>query len=242
MIKIGIKPFNEQKIIAELIKKSLNSKFEIVISEPIPQGNFENLKDGTINLTIDYLGTLYNAVFNLEEMVPWNKELMIDKIKKLLDEQNIEIINFLGFSNDFVFVSKNYYSKNLEDLKDIANNLNFGCPLPFIERKDGLPLLKKYYDLNFKEIIPLTVDKIYEALIEDEVQIITGFKTDAKIEKYNLFLICDNKKIMPPYDALILGKDLDEEIKEKLKTIKIDEKEIRHLNLLYELGEFKIEI
>ncbi|MBC7194101.1 MAG: osmoprotection protein (proX) [Caldisericia bacterium] len=240
MIKIGIKPFNEQKIIADLIKKRLEYDCEIVVSEPIPQGNFNNLINGKVNLTIDYLGTLYNSVFNLEEILPWDKDLMLNRVKRLLEEKNIEILNFLGFSNDFVFVSKNYYVENLESLKNISNNLIFGCPKPFIERKDGLPLLKKYYNLNFREVIPISVDKIYEALIEDKVQIITGFKTDAKIEKYSLYIINDNKKIMPPYDALILGKNLNEEIKEKLKDFKINEKEMRHLNLLFELGELKI--
>lgn len=242
MIRFGIKPFNEQKIIANLIKRELKVEFEIVVSDPIPQGNFLNLKDDKINLAVDYLGTLYNAVFNYEEIIPWNKNLMIEKVKKGLKEFDIDIISFLGFSNDFVFISKEYICDNFEELCKKSQNLKLGCPPPFIERKDGIPLLSKFYDLNFKEIVPLNVQQIYEALLDDKVQVIIGFKTDSKIEKYNLYLILENKNILPPYDAILIGKNLEENVKKKLSNFKLDENEIRHLNYLFEKGEINLEI
>lgn len=242
MIRFGIKPFNEQKIIANLIKKELKVEFEIVVSDPIPQGNFLNMKDGKIHLAVDYLGTLYNAVFNYEEIIPWKKDLMLKRVKEGLKEFDIEIISFLGFSNDFVFISKEYICDNFEELCKKSQNLKLGCPPPFIERKDGIPLLRKFYDLNFNEIIPLNVQQIYEALLDDKVQVIIGFKTDSKIEEYNLYLILENKNILPPYDAILIGKNLEENLKKKLINFKLDENEIRHLNYLLEKGEINLEI
>lgn len=240
MIRYGIKPFNEQKIVASLIKKHLNTEFEIVISDPIPEGNFLNLKEGKINLALDYLGTLYNAVFKFEDMIPWNKDKMIDKVNEGLKEYGIEIINFVGFSNDFVFLSKDYICKNLEELCDKSFDLKLGCPPPFIKRNDGIPLLSKYYNLNFKEIIPIDVKEIYEALLDNKIQVITGFKTDSKIKKYNLKIIDENKNILPPYDAILIGKDLDINIKEKLKSFKLNEDEIRNYNYLLEINQFNL--
>ncbi|MCX8095121.1 MAG: hypothetical protein N3D74_02900 [Caldisericia bacterium] len=242
MIKFGIKPFNEQKIIASLLKKYIDDDVIVLISDPIPQGNFINLKEGKIDLAVDYLGTLYNAVFNFEEKIPWDKKFMIERVSEALNEFGIEIINFLGFSNDFVFVSKEYLCNNLEELSKISCNFVLGCPPPFIERKDGIPILKKYYSLQFKNIIPINVNEIYESLLDNRVDIITGFKTDSKIEKYDLFIINDNRNILPPYDAILIGKNIEYSLKNKLTTFKLSDREIRHYNYLFDNGELKIDI
>ncbi len=241
IIRIGAKPFNEQRILANLIGEFLGEKFEIVVSEPIPEGNFLNLKDGKIHLCVDYLGSLYNTSLKLEPLEIWNKELMLQKLVEKLNSLQINFVSFLGFSNDFVFLSKTFLAKNLEDLSKISKDLILSCPPPFIERKDGISLIKNRYKIEFKEIVPLNVDKMYDYLMDNRVNLITGFKTDSKIEKFNLYIIEDNLKAFPPYDALILSKNLDKEKIEKLKNFKINENEIRHLNYLMDFENKTLE-
>ena len=78
--------------------------------------------------------------------------------------------------------------------------LTAGFPSEFIERADGYKELKQYYnlDLNTKE---MEISLMYQALVNDRVDLISGFSTDGKIKAYDLRWLRDDKNYFPPYYA-----------------------------------------
>ena len=46
---------------------------------------------------------------------------------------------------------------------------------------------------------------MYEAIVADEVQVISAYSTDGRIAAYNLRLLEDDREAIPPYDAIVLA-------------------------------------
>lgn len=101
----------------------------------------------------------------------------------------------IGFSVLFllviVFVTWGSRSKNV---------LKAGFPSEFIYREDGFIGLKKAYDLDL-ETTELDAGLMYQAVKNEEVDIVGGYTTDGRIRAYNLKILTDDKNYFPPYFA-----------------------------------------
>lgn len=71
----------------------------------------------------------------------------------------------------------------------------------FHERDDGYDELSEVYGFNFKNNAVLDPDLMYQAVNDGEVDVITAFKTEPKIDEYDLTVLEDDKNFFPPYDA-----------------------------------------
>ena len=80
----------------------------------------------------------------------------------------------------------------------------------FIERSDGLRGLLSAYHLDF-EIVELEIGLMYQALHNENVDVIGGFSTDGRILLYDLMILEDDRQYFPPYHAapLILQETLE---------------------------------
>jgi len=239
-IVIGAKPFNEQKILAHILGKLFERAgfdYEVRVSEPRLEANLEALEKGEINVYVEYTGTAYNALLKLPPMKEWYPEKVFNAVVEGFREREIQIFARLGFRNDFALaVRKDFAKKNsletISDLAKISKNLVFACPGPYIERPDGLPRLKEVYDLEFREIKPLMPPQMYEAISKGEVDVITAFTTDARVEVFNLKTLNDDRKALPPYEAILIGRELPEKVEEALRLLegKITVEMMRELN------------
>lgn len=241
-IVIGAKPFNEQKILVNIIAKLLekeNYESDIKISEPVLEANYNSLKNKEIDFYIEYSGTIYNALFNLPVMEKWNNDLVIEKVSDRLKKDNLLLLTNLDYESGFVITSKNKV-EDIDTISKLSKNsekYKFSCPKPYITRKDGLPALNKVYNLKFKDTIPYQPDEMYKALLNDEVDFITGFTTDSRVIEHDLFLLKDDKNALPPYEAIIISRnDLPDKAKEILINLKgkINNEIIRKLNYKFD--------
>ena len=73
----------------------------------------------------------------------------------------------------------------------------------FMNREDGWPGLKQTYGLKLPAV-ELEIALMYEALKNDEVDLIAGFTTDGRIQAYDLAVLEDDKSYFPPYFAVPL--------------------------------------
>ena len=78
--------------------------------------------------------------------------------------------------------------------------LQAGFPPEFIGRKDGLPALKKTYNLRISSVM-LSSPLMYKALADGRVDVISGYSTDGRIKAYDLKILKDDKNSFPPYEA-----------------------------------------
>ncbi|EHR78391.1 Osmoprotection protein (proX) [Thermococcus litoralis DSM 5473] len=234
-VVVGAKPFNEQRILAHIIGKLLEREgfeYEVRVSEPRLEANLEALERGEINLYVEYTGTAYNALLKLPPMETWDEERVFEAVREGFKGKGIEVVARLGFRNDFALAVKREGLRTISDLAGISKSLTFACPAPYIERPDGLPRLREVYGLEFREIKPLMPPEMYEAISKGEVDVITAFTTDARVDAFKLALLEDDKKALPPYEAIVIAGELPEGAAKVLKALegKISTETMRRLN------------
>lgn len=177
--------------------------------------------NGEIDLYVEYSGTAYNALLNLPALENWDTETLYNIICTQLAQQNVHVIARLGYSNGFVLAMKEVY-KNIHTISELVNyaeDLIFSCPEPYVTRADGLPSLNRIYQLGFRDIKKLMPDPMYQALLAGEVDVMTAFLTDSRIEKYQLHILDDDKQALPPYEALILAGPLPETMQQAVQSL-----------------------
>jgi osmoprotectant transport system permease protein len=108
-------------------------------------------------------------------------------------------------------------------------------PTEFMERADGYRAMSQIYDLEL-ETTEMDVGLMYQALKEGQVDLISGFSTDGRIQAFDLQVLEDDKHYFPPYEAapLINGETLRRhpEISEALNLVsgKISNFEMAQMN------------
>ncbi len=75
-----------------------------------------------------------------------------------------------------------------------------GLPTGFLSRQDGFQGLKNLYNLDL-DVVEMQPGLMYDAIKNEEVDIVAGFSTDGRIEAFDLVVLEDDKKYFPPYYA-----------------------------------------
>ena len=79
--------------------------------------------------------------------------------------------------------------------------LKVGFTSEFTERPDGYPGLRTRYGLTFGDVREMDPGLMYSAITEHEVDAISGFATDGRIEAFRLVTLDDDLQFFPPYHA-----------------------------------------
>ncbi|HEU5433893.1 MAG TPA: glycine betaine ABC transporter substrate-binding protein [Thermomicrobiales bacterium] len=100
-------------------------------------------------------------------------------------------------------VKKDFAAKNnlvtISDLAKIAGNLTIVAPSDFVERPDGLKGLEDTYSMKFGNVLSVEPGIRYQALENDQAQVVLAFGTDGQVSGMNLALLKDDKGLWPPY-------------------------------------------
>ncbi len=75
-----------------------------------------------------------------------------------------------------------------------------GFPSEFIERGDGYAGLRERYNLDL-DVREMEIGLMYQAVKNGDVDVISGFSTDGRIEAFDLILLEDDQNYFPPYHA-----------------------------------------
>lgn len=244
-IVIGSKNFTEQLILGNVLDILIEDKTDINVETKLNLGGtqiaFEALKAGGIDLYVEYTGTAYVNLLNIND-----GETNPDKVYNFVEERfkkelGLQFLEPLGFNNTYAIattkeISEKYKLKKVSDLNGISQDLLMSPTIEFANREDGLLGLQKVYDLNFKKISPVDGALRYTALINKESDLIDAFTTDGLIDKFDLTILEDDKQFFPPYYAapLIRIDTLEKypELKEVLNLLagRITDKKMRALN------------
>src|SRR5262249_24565308 len=82
-----------------------------------------------------------------------------------------------------------------------------GFGYEFLQRADGWPGLSQKYGLTFAAP-PRAMDLslIYRALAQKQVDLVAGDATSGLIAAYDRFMLQDNRRHFPPYDAVPVAR------------------------------------
>lgn len=84
-----------------------------------------------------------------------------------------------------------------------AGDYIISAPADFPEREDGLVGLVRVYGEGFNdiEVLPVAPGLKYQALLDDQAQVVLAFGTDGQISGYDLVLLEDDRGLWPPYNV-----------------------------------------
>jgi len=212
-IIIGTKDFTEQYILGNILALYIEANTDIsttVIRDLSSDVIFAGLRTGVVDLYVEYTGTIYSNYFAFAYTTAPEE---VFHITSGLIAENYGLFMFkpLGFNNAYELVIQRSiaYSHNIRTISDLAaisQDLVMGASPEFIRRSDGLPNLKRLYELEFKEEVLVDHMDRYRAISENEIQVTEVFTTDGALLSYNLFVLEDDKNFFPPYQGVLLTR------------------------------------
>jgi osmoprotectant transport system permease protein len=237
-LKVGSKRFTESYILGEIVLKAAGGG-----EHRQGLGNtgivFNALKSGSIDLYPEYTGTIAKEILKLEG------DADLAAINRGLVPLGFAASVPLGFHNGYALAMREERAKALgiRTLRDLAKHpeLKLGLSQEFIGRKDGWPGLKGAYQLPFETPQGLDHGLAYEAIAAGKIDVMDIYTTDAKISRYKLVALEDDRKYFPRYDAVLMHRaDLPKRHPEawaKLQKLqgRIDEATMIRLNAAAEL-------
>ncbi|MBI4292233.1 MAG: ABC transporter permease subunit [Betaproteobacteria bacterium] len=200
---IGSKRFTESYILGEIVRLAVEGTAAAVHKPGL--GNtgivFAALKAGSIDLYPEYTGTIAREILGMEA-VP-----SIDELNRALARQSLGVAVPLGFNNGYALGMREDLAARLgiRRISELARHpqLKFGLSQEFINRADGWPGLARKYALAHA---PLGLDHglAYEAIAAGKIEVMDLYTTDAKIGRYGLRVLEDDRGYFPRYDALLI--------------------------------------
>jgi len=200
VLRVGSKRFTESYILAEVVTQTAAPHARTEHRQGL--GNtaivLEALKNGSIDVYPEYVGTID------QEILKHDKPASLEQIGRELAPMGLGIAIPLGFNNTYALAVRGD-TAGVRTLSDLATRgqLQFGLSHEFIGRADGWPGLRQRYKLP-QEPRGLDHGIAYEALAQRQVDVIDIYSTDAKIGRYKLTVLEDDKAYFPRYDAVLL--------------------------------------
>lgn len=210
VITIGSMDFSEQETLSYMIKYLIEENTDIKVNQKLSLGSssivFEAIKSNSIDMYVDYTGTLYGSFLKHKPITNAKKVYDISK-KELKSKYNLNVLDDLNFNNTYTLAvsrktSEEYNLHTISDLSTISNKLVFSPTLTFMERQDCYLGLKKAYPLNFRKVIAIDGAPRYTALANGESDVVDAFSTDGLIKKFDLVVLEDDKNFFLPYQAV----------------------------------------
>jgi osmoprotectant transport system substrate-binding protein len=87
----------------------------------------------------------------------------------------------------------------ISELAAVSGDLTLVAPVDFVDRPDGLQGLEDFYAMSFGDVLSVAPGIRYQALEEDQAQVVLAFGTDGQVSGMDLVLLEDDKGLWPPY-------------------------------------------
>jgi osmoprotectant transport system permease protein len=205
-LRIGSKRFTESYILADIAVSVALAAGEADVSHEEGLGGtaivFRALEEGSIDAYPEYTGTLAEAILH----APASSDL--PTLRQALAPRGIEISDPLGFDNTYALavsgaLAAQRHFTNLSDLAG-ARDLRLGLSPEFLGRSDGFPALAARYGLSTASVQAMDHGLAYEAIARGSIDVADAYSTDAKIARYGLTLLADDRHFFPSYQAVYL--------------------------------------
>lgn len=208
-LRIASKNFTEQFILGELVAQLIETRTELAVERRFGLGGtmiaHGALSRGEVDVYVEYTGTALTAILQRDVVTDPDSALRIVR-KAYCDRFDAEWLQPFGFNNTYALAvrfadASEFGWGNISDLSSRASQLRAGFPSEFMERPDGYPHLRRVYGFSFGTVVDVDPAIMYEAVAKAELDVISAFATDGRIEAYDLVLLTDDAHAFPPYYA-----------------------------------------
>jgi osmoprotectant transport system permease protein len=200
-IRVGSKRFTESYILAEILARASGGEHKPGL------GNtgivLAALKTGAIDVYPEYTGTIAAEIVHLAGRPG------LDELNRALAAQGLAASIRLGFNNSYALAMREARAGALgiRTLSDLAHHpgLRFGLSQEFLGRADGWQGVARAYRLPQA---PTGLDHglAYEALEAGRIDVMDAYSTDAKLARFHLRVLEDDRHYFPRYDAVLLHR------------------------------------
>jgi osmoprotectant transport system permease protein len=204
-VNVGSKRFTESYILGEILAQTMRQAGNQQVVHQQGLGNtaivFAALKSGSVDLYPEYTGTI------AFELLGRSRPASLEELQHELAGHGLGVGIPLGFSNTYALAMNEARATalNIRSISDLRRHpqLEVGLSQEFLNRKDGWPALKAAYALPHA---PRGLDHglAYEALASGQVDVMDVYSTDAKIIRYRVRQLGDDRRFFPAYDAVVL--------------------------------------
>jgi osmoprotectant transport system permease protein len=204
-LRIGSKRFTESYILAQVLAQTSAPHTPKPPAVRQGLGNtaivYAALRSGSIDVYPEYLGTISLEI--LQSKTPMSIEAMNTALAPLGLGATIP----LGFNNGYALAMRENTAQRLgiTSLSDLVKHpaLKLGLSNEFLGRADGWPGLAKRYAA---QQVPMALDHglAYDAIAQQQVDVIDIYTTDAKIDHLGLRVLKDDLAYFARYDAVLL--------------------------------------
>jgi osmoprotectant transport system permease protein len=206
-VNVGSKRFTESYILGEIVTQTVAKAGEARAVHQPGLGNtailFAALKSGAIHVYPEYTGTLAFELLGLKRVPD------LPELNRELEKHGLVAAVHLGFSNSYALamLESRAVELGVAQISDLARHprLRMAISQEFLNRRDGWPALQQAYRLPLE---PRGLDHglAYEALAAGQADVIDIYATDAKIERYRLRVLRDDRGHFPAYEAILLAR------------------------------------
>jgi len=242
-LHVGSKRFTESYILGEIIKQTALAAGEAPATHSQGLGNtaivLNALTTAAIDVYPEYTGTIAKEILKLDAVPP------LPELNAKLGTMGLAAGVPLGFNNTYAIALRgdDARAKGIAKLSDLKPHpeLRLGLSQEFIGRADGWPGLKRAYELPFETPRGIDHGLAYEAIAQKQIDAIDIYSTDAKIDKYGLTVLADDRNYFPRYDAVLLYRaDLPQRLPKTWAALQklegtIDDAAMRRMNAAAEL-------
>ena len=216
ILRIGSKNFTEQFILAEMYAQALEAKgyrVERFINLGGTLIAHQAVVSGKIDIYPEYTGTALLAV--VKGTLSADPDAVYKQVKEYYESKlGLTLLKPSRMNNGYVLVvlpetAAKYKLKTMTDLAKVSKQLVLAAGPEWADREDGVPGLKRFYNMEFKEYRSMVIALKYQALREKQVDVTNGFTTDGQISAMKLVRLTDDRNFWPPYRvAPVIRKEI----------------------------------
>ena len=217
-IVVGSKNFTEQLILGEIFAQIIEARTHLPVERRFYlAGTFicqQAILAGRIDVYPEYTGTALTAVLKQQPNIgqpSGDKHEVYERVKRSYESEfGLSVGSPLGFDDSFAMVirgddARRLHLQTLSQAAQFTPQWRAGFGYEFMERPDGYKGLVASYGLRFAEA-PRIMDLglITRALKDRQVDIIAGNNTDGLIPALDFFVLEDDHRYFPPYEAVAI--------------------------------------
>ena len=211
-IVVGAKTFTEQYVLAEILAGTVHARTGRPTRTLTSLGStvaFDALRRDEIDLYVDYTGTLWATVMGRKGPGGSRDEVEEEVRRWLLEEAGVSLVASLGFENAYCFAvhrdtAARLGLRTVGDLARYSRGLSLASDYEFFDREEWRAV-ESAYGLAFRERRTMDPSLLYEAIAAGQVDAITAYSSDGRIEALGLVALEDDRHAIPPYDAVVLA-------------------------------------
>jgi len=205
---VGAKTFTEQYVLAALIRDRLASA-DLTASRRDGLGSaviFNALLAGDIDVYVEYSGTLWTNQMGRRDVRPRGEVLA--ELDTWLRQRKLRMLGGLGFENAYALAMPRAKAaalgvRSIADLAAHAPQLSIAGDYEFFARPEWAAL-RDAYGLRFRAERQMQPDFMYQAAAAGDVDVVSAYTSEGLVAKYDLVILDDPKRAIPPYDAILL--------------------------------------